>query len=91
MLGKVDLVMWTKTGSETLSLVLKRISEVIPEEFVNNRIIADDQSSDNSREIAESFGWHVVPNEGSGISDGANTALKRVESHVLSALSRICF
>lgn len=78
MIGKVDLVMWTKNGSVTLPSVLKRISEVIPIEYVNNRIIADDRSTDNTREIAESFGWTAVFNEGTGISDGANTALKRV-------------
>lgn len=78
MIGKVDLVMWTKNGAETLPTVLKRINEVIPREFVNNRIIVDDHSTDNTREIAKSFGWHVIFNEGSGISDGANTALRHV-------------
>ena len=80
MIGKVDLVMWTKNGAETLPFVLKRISEVIPIEFVNNRIIVDDHSSDETRSIAQNFGWQIVFNEGTGISDGANTALKNVES-----------
>jgi glycosyltransferase involved in cell wall biosynthesis len=80
MIGKVDLVMWTKNGSKTLRLILKRIDEVIPEEFVNNHIIVDDHSTDNTRKIAESFGWQVIFNKGSGISDGANTALKHVTS-----------
>lgn len=80
MIGKVDLVMWTKNGAETLPLVLKRISEVIPSEFVNKRVIVDDRSTDDTREIAKSFGWNVVLNEGKGISDGANTALKHVTS-----------
>jgi len=72
--------MWTKNGVETLPLVLKRISEVIPEDVVNKRIIVDDHSTDNTKEIAESFGWNVVLNEGKGISDAANTALKYVTS-----------
>ncbi len=80
MIGKVDLVMWTKNGAATLPAVLKRISEVLPKEAVNKRVVVDDRSSDDTREIAESFGWTVVLNEGSGISDGANTALKYVES-----------
>jgi glycosyltransferase involved in cell wall biosynthesis len=80
LIGKVDLVMWTKNGAETLPFVLKRISEVIPIEFVNNRIIVDDHSSDETRSIAQNFGWQIVFNEGTGISDGANTALKNVES-----------
>jgi len=72
--------MWTKNGAETLPLVLKRVNEVIPYEFVNNRIIVDDHSVDETREIAKSFGWQVIFNEGLGISDGANTALKHVKS-----------
>lgn len=80
MIAKTDLVMWTKNGAATLPQVLKRIREVIPEELVNNRILVDDRSTDNTREIAKSFGWTVVFNEGTGISDGANTALKSVDS-----------
>lgn len=72
--------MWTKNGSETLPLVLKRIDEVIPRGAVNRRVVVDDRSSDNTREIAQDFGWDVILNEGSGISDGANTALRQVES-----------
>ncbi len=79
-LEKVDLVIWTKNGAETLPLVLKRISEVIPRKSVNRRVIVDDRSTDDTRRIAESLGWDVVFNEGNGISDGANTALKHVTS-----------
>jgi len=77
---KVDLVMWTKNGGETLSVVLAGIAKVIPDEFVNKRLIVDDRSTDNTREIAKAFGWDVIFNEGKGISDGANTALKHVET-----------
>jgi len=80
LIDKVDLAMWTKNGAKTLPLGLKRISEVIPDEFVNKRVIVDDRSTDDTREIAKSFGWNVVFNEGKGISDGANTALKHVAS-----------
>jgi glycosyltransferase involved in cell wall biosynthesis len=80
MIGEVDLVMWTKNGSETLPSVLKRIGEAIAEEFVNSRIIVDDHSTDETHKIAKSFGWQVILNEGNGISDGANTALKHVRS-----------
>lgn len=80
MIDKVALVMWTKNGANTLSSVLKRINEVIPGEFVGQKIIVDDKSTDNTREIAKTFGWTVVFNEGTGISDGANTALKRVKA-----------
>ena len=76
MITKVDLVMWTYNGAATLPQVLKRINQVIPEKFINKKIISDDRSTDNTREIAESFGWQVILNEGKGISDNANNALK---------------
>ena len=79
LIGKVDLVMWTKNGAKTLNPVLKRINEVIPAEFVNKRIIVDDQSVDATREIAKANGWTVLDNEVTGISNGANTALKNVD------------
>jgi glycosyltransferase involved in cell wall biosynthesis len=82
MIDKVDLVMWTKNGAQTLPAVLHRINEVIPQEFVNKKIVADDASSDDTQRIASSFGWSVIPNKGHGISDGANTALEVVTSNV---------
>jgi len=79
-LEKVDMVMWTKNGAKTLPLVLKRINEAIPSKAVGKKVVVDDKSTDNTAKIAGSFGWTVVNNEGTGISDGANTALKRVEA-----------
>jgi glycosyltransferase involved in cell wall biosynthesis len=77
-LDKVDLVMWTKNGASTLRPVFQRIRDVIPAANVNLKIIVDDASTDGTPQIARSFGWEVVPNEGKGISDGANTALRHV-------------
>ena len=91
VIGKVDLVMWTKNGGKTLSVVLKQIEQVIPSEFVNNRIIVDDMSTDDTKEMAVSFGWQIVDNEGSGISDGANTALKRVETEYFISFEQDLF
>jgi glycosyltransferase involved in cell wall biosynthesis len=82
MIDKVDLVMWTKNGAQTLPAVLQRINEVIPQEFVNKKIVSDDASSDGTQRIASSFGWSVIPNKGHGISDGANTALESVTSNI---------
>jgi glycosyltransferase involved in cell wall biosynthesis len=79
-LKKVDLAMWTKNGAETLDMVLKQIGQVIPIEFVNRKLIVDDQSTDNTGQIAKSHNWDVVSNKGKGISDGANTALRFVTS-----------
>lgn len=80
MIGKVDLVMWTKNGARTLPRVLLRINQVIPKEFVNKKIMVDDASNDATPNIASSFGWSVIPNKGHGISDGSNTALEHVTS-----------
>ncbi|MCX8150047.1 MAG: glycosyltransferase [Candidatus Bathyarchaeota archaeon] len=80
MIEKVDLVMWTKNGSATLPYVLERINEVVPAGNVNQKLIVDDKSTDDTCEIAEKYGWAVIPNMGAGISDGANTALRHVET-----------
>jgi glycosyltransferase involved in cell wall biosynthesis len=80
MIAKVDLVMWTKNGGETLPLVLKKIEETIPREFINEKLVVDDGSNDGTQHIVSSFGWTVIPNKGHGISDGANTALENVTS-----------
>ena len=85
---KVDLVMWTKNGEKTLSSVLNRISQVIPPEKVGNRIIVDDHSVDRTRSIAAMFGWKVVDNEGTGISDAANTALKLVKTEYFASFEQ---
>lgn len=76
----IDLVMWTYNGGRTLPVVLDRINHVVPKAVVNQKIVVDDGSCDNSVEVAESFGWQVVANRGRGISDGANTALSYVET-----------
>jgi len=88
MIKKVDVAIWAKNGSKTLPVVLKRVEEVIPAECVQNLILSDDYSSDNTREIAESFGWQVIRNEGKGISDNANTVLKHVESDYFVSLEQ---
>jgi len=77
---KIDLVMWTFNGAKTLEPVLKQINSVIPESVVNQKIIVDDGSTDQTVEVAEACGWRVIRNEGRGISDGANTALRHVET-----------
>ncbi len=88
MIEKIDLVMWAKNGAKTLPTVLKRIQEVIDNKFVRERIIIDDDSTDSTRNIAESFGWVVIPNEGKGIGDGANTALRNVKSDYFASFEQ---
>jgi glycosyltransferase involved in cell wall biosynthesis len=77
---KVDLVMWTYNGAATLSAVLKRIAQVIPANAIGTKIISDDNSTDETRQIAQEHGWTVIINEGKGISDNANTALREVKA-----------
>ncbi|MGQ9744093.1 MAG: glycosyltransferase family 2 protein, partial [Candidatus Bathycorpusculaceae bacterium] len=77
---EVDLVIWTKNSSATLAMVLKRLEMVVPQKFVGNKIIVDDHSTDNTVEVGKSLGWEVYVNEGKGIPDAANTALKHVTS-----------
>ena len=52
------------------------------------KLIVDDRSSDNTREIAKACGWTVTLNEGNGISDGANTALRHVESDLFESFEQ---
>lgn len=77
---RVDLVMWTFNGSKTLPSVLRRINKIVPKSAINQKIIVDDGSKDNTIDIAQKLGWSVIRNEGKGISDGANTALKNVKT-----------
>jgi len=72
--------MWTFNGEKTLPLVLSRINEIIPKQVVNQRLIVDDGSKDNTALIARKHGWNVIKNEGKGISDAANAALKKVQT-----------
>ena len=73
------MVMWAKNGARFLPIVLKRIDEVIPHEDVASRILVDDKSIDNTREIARSFGWTVYDNPTGFVSGGTNTALSHVK------------
>lgn len=84
----IDVVMWAKNGQATLPVVLKQINRVIPKEFVNQKIMVDDKSSDHTRQIGLEHGWKVIPNEGHGISDGANTALKNVQTPVFCSFEQ---
>jgi hypothetical protein len=76
--NKIDLVLWAKNGDRTLGSVLHRINQVIPKEVVNQKILVNDHSNDGTPMIAYQHGWKQIVNEGHGISDGANTALKNV-------------
>jgi len=88
---KVDLVMWTLNGEKTLPLVLSRINQIIPKDIVNQKLIVDDGSKDNTVAIARKFGWNDIKNEGKGISDAANTALKHVQTSYFCSFEQDVF
>ncbi|UCC58987.1 MAG: glycosyltransferase [Candidatus Bathyarchaeum sp.] len=67
-------------SSKTLQLSLKSISKTIPKEIIGQKIIVDGRSTDNTVEIAKSFGWNVVEAETVGIAFQANQALKMVQT-----------
>lgn len=75
---KVDLVMWTYNSEKTLPAVLKRIEEVIPKQHINRKIMTDDNSTDQTREIAKAYDWEVHLNNGKGVNDNTKTALSLV-------------
>jgi len=85
---KVDLVMWAKNGERTLATVLNRINYAIPIKSVGQRLIVDDRSNDDTVQIAKAYNWRVILNEGCGISDGANTALKHVETEYFASFEQ---
>lgn len=84
----LDLVMWTLNGEDTLPVVLAHINEVFPREVVGKKFIVDDGSTDRTVHIAKAFGWDVMCNEGKGISDAANTALKYVSSKLFCSFEQ---
>jgi len=75
---EVDLVMWTKNSAKLLPSVLTRIKKVIPSKVVGKKIIIDDHSTDDTVKVAKSLGWTVYINQGSGIFDAVENALKYV-------------
>jgi glycosyltransferase involved in cell wall biosynthesis len=83
--------MWTLNGEKTLPLVLSRINEIIPKDIVNQRLIVDDGSKDNTVTVARKYGWNVIKNEGKGISDAANTALKHIQTSYFCSFEQDVF
>lgn len=75
-----DLVMWTRNAEGTLEPVLRRIEKVIPNENINQRILVDYRSEDETRDIAKKYGWTVYEAEEAGIGSAANEALRRVKT-----------
>ena len=62
-----------------LPRTLKRLERVLPSECVHRKIMVDDDSSDETRNVGKDFNWEVYMNPHSGISSGANFALSKVD------------
>lgn len=71
--------MWCKNGGYCLDRVFTQIETVIPDDVIHKKVLVDDQSTDNTREVAKSHNWIIISNEGKGVGDGANTALNHVD------------
>lgn len=80
--------MWTKNGERTLSPVLQQINHTVPSQCVGQKLIVDDGSTDQTTQIAKFCGWKVIRNEGKGIADGANTALKHVRAEYFASFEQ---
>lgn len=76
---KFDIMMWTLNGERFLPSVLRRVEEAIPKKIVHKKIMVDDHSTDNTVKIAKDFNWEVYSNPSTGISSGANEALRHTE------------
>lgn len=80
---KIDLVTWVKNGAHILPYTLGRVERVIPQRVINKKVLIDDHSTDNSREIGESFGWEVHLNQDPiqpSLIGAISTAFSYVES-----------
>jgi glycosyltransferase involved in cell wall biosynthesis len=85
---RFDIVMWTLNGERFLPSVLRRVEDAIPKEFVHKRILVDDHSTDNTVKIAGDFNWEVYMNPSTGISSGANEALRHVDCEYFMSLEQ---
>jgi glycosyltransferase involved in cell wall biosynthesis len=80
--------MWAMNGERFLPLVLRRVEDAIPKEFVHKRILVDDHSTDDTARIARDFNWEVYLNPSTGISSGANEALRHVDCKYFMSLEQ---
>ena len=77
---KLDVCLWTKNSSSSLTRILHRFDQVIPKEAINNRIIVDDHSVDDTGSIGRRNGWWIYENPGNGVASAANEALRHVST-----------
>lgn len=84
---KIDQVMWTLNGGETLEEALFSIDRAISPDRSCHRIIVDGGSRDDTRSISERNGWQFFTCRG-GIADQANYALSRVDTSLYASFEQ---
>lgn len=76
---KFDLLMWSYQSEVPLPFALGRIESVIPEKFVNRKIMVDGGSTDRTEVVADFFGWEFHRCR-KGIPFQANMAFELAET-----------
>jgi glycosyltransferase involved in cell wall biosynthesis len=77
--------MWTLNSAKTLPFTLMSIEKALPRERVNQKIMVDGHSTDETRKIGKRYGWKVVDAEKTGIPNQANQALEMVEAEFFAS------
>ncbi len=75
---KLDVCLWAKNSAKLLPQTLRRFDEIVPSEVINEKIMIDDHSEDDTVAVGKGFGWLVYQNPGSGVASAANEALRHV-------------
>lgn len=82
---RIDLVMWTYNSESTLNSALRSIEKAIPPGIIGQKIIVDGHSIDDTKAIAQKFGWKVYDAKQVGIPYQANQALSLVETPIFAS------
>lgn len=77
--------MWTFNSAKKLPATLKSIEKAIPNDNVNQKIMVDAHSTDETKTVGEKFGWNVIDAETVGIPYQANQALNMVETEFFAS------
>ena len=83
---KVDIVIWTLNSEKSLEKVLIGAVKAIGEKNINNKILVDGGSKDNTIKIGKKLGWEIYISSKKGISYQANVALSHVKTEFFISL-----
>ena len=77
--------MWTLNSAKTLPFTLMSLEKAIPKRHVNQKIMVDGHSIDETQNIGNKFGWKVIDAEKVGIPNQANQALDMVDTEFFAS------